>query len=63
LLDLKTIFLMSAPTAVYTHSDAVNLANLTGLPRIVWAGLWVVLSLLILSAALRIYAVNAERRS
>ncbi len=63
LLDLKTIFVMSSPLAHYTHSDAVNLANLTGLPRIVWAGIWVVLSLAILSAALRVYGIKAERHS
>ena len=60
LLDLKTVFFMSTPFSTYAHSDAVNLANLTGLPRIVWAGVWVVVSLLILSAALRVYAVKVE---
>jgi hypothetical protein len=63
LLDLKTIFFLSTPFAGYTHSDAMNLAQLTGLPRIVWAAIWVVVSLLILSVALRAYAVSVESRA
>jgi hypothetical protein len=33
------------------------------MPRILWATIWVVLSLGLLSAALRIYAVNVEKVS
>ncbi len=60
LSGLKTVFFMSTPFAVNAHSDAVNMANLTGVPSIVWAALWVVVSLVILSAALRVYAVKVE---
>lgn len=61
LLDLKTVFILSSPLSNYVHSDAANLANLTGLPRLVWATLWVVISLAILSLALRVYAIKTEK--
>lgn len=60
LSDLKTIFFLSTPFANETHTDALNMANLTGMPRIIWAAIWVAVSLAILSAALRIYAVKVE---
>jgi hypothetical protein len=60
LSDLKTILFLSTPFASNTHTDAMNMANLTGMPRIIWAVIWVAVSLLILSAALRIYSVKVE---
>ena len=60
LSDLKTIFFLSTPFANSTHTDAMNMANLTGMPRIIWAAIWVAVSLVILSAALRIYSVKVE---
>jgi len=53
LFDLKTVFLLSAETNVPT--DAMNLQRATFIPAIVWALLWVAISLAILVFALRSY--------
>jgi hypothetical protein len=58
LLDLKEVFFASAPFSVGRKTDALNMANATGVPAIVWAFLWITLSILILSTALRFYAVS-----
>jgi hypothetical protein len=49
LIDLKTLFFLSV--AHTTHSDAVNMARLTGVPPVVWASLWggVALALLVVT--------------
>jgi hypothetical protein len=56
LYDLKTLFLISATSNI--HSDAVNMQEVTMIPAIVWASAWIILSLLALVIALRIYAQN-----
>ena len=61
LLDLKTLFFYSfVPGA---HSDAANMANATGIPRVFWSLAWIGLALVILSLALRCYANGCERRA
>lgn len=45
------------------HSDAANMAAATGLPAFVWVLLWFVISIVMISVGLRIYAVNKNRTS
>jgi hypothetical protein len=63
LLDLKSLFLMSTPFggANDAVSDAVNMANATGIPALFWAVLWIVLSLGILWFAMRVYVVSRDK--
>ena len=56
LLDLKTLLFLSFGSGV--HSDAQNMANATGIPAFFWAVIWIGISLALLSAALRFYAVS-----
>lgn len=58
LVDLKTVFFMSSPLAVPMHSDAVNMANATGVPGIFWTLLWIGISFALLTFAIRLYAVK-----
>ena len=53
LYDLRTLFLLSATTREV--SDAVNMQRLTMIPAVVWASLWLGLSLVVLWLALRRY--------
>jgi len=65
LLDLKTVFFLSspfAPASLASRTDAVNMANATGIPAFFWAVTWIVLSLGILWFAMRIYVVSRDKR-
>lgn len=53
LYDLRTLFLLSATTR--EASDAMNMQRLTLIPAVVWATLWLALSLIVLWLALRHY--------
>lgn len=53
LYDLRTLFLLSTMTREV--SDAVNMQRLTMIPAVVWATLWLGLSLVVLWLALRRY--------
>jgi hypothetical protein len=53
--DLRVLFYIST-TAPYEHSDALNLANATGVPSIVWVLLWLGISVAITALALRVYS-------
>jgi hypothetical protein len=61
LLDLKTVFFLSSPFAPSVPSDAVNMANATGLPAVLWAIIWIGLALGILMVAMRFYVVRHDR--
>ena len=61
LLDLKTVFFLSSPFAPSVPTDAVNMANATGIPAIIWAIVWIVVAFGILSIALRLYVVARDR--
>jgi hypothetical protein len=56
--DLKNVLFMSALTDA--HTDAANMAAATGLPAIFWSLFWFVLAFVIVSLALRAYAVSRE---
>ena len=62
LLDLKTVFFLSSPFAPPISTDAVNMANATGIPAFFWAVTWIVLSLGILWLAMRIYIVSRDKQ-
>ena len=61
LLDLKTVFFLSSPFATTVPTDALNMANATGVPAIVWSIVWISLSVLILAVTVRQYV--GSRRS
>lgn len=58
IFSLKTLFLISATSDA--HSDAVNMAQATGLPSIVWVFIWIGISILMISVGLRLYAVSRK---
>ncbi len=58
LLDLKTVLFLSSPFAPNATTDAVNMANATGIPALFWAVLWIGIALAILALAMRIYVVT-----
>ncbi|MGH9970867.1 MAG: M50 family metallopeptidase [Pyrinomonadaceae bacterium] len=62
LLDLKTVFFLSSPFAPSVPTDAVNMANATGVPAFFWAVLWIAIGLGILALAMRIYVVTRDSR-
>ena len=61
LYDLKTLFLLSSPFGPSVHTDAVNMANATGIPSIFWAVLWIGLALGILWFAMRMYVAGRDK--
>ena len=63
LLDLKTVFFLSSPFAPAVSTDAVNMANATGIPAIFWAVSWISLSLAILWVAMRGYVAGRKQKS
>ncbi len=56
--SLKDLFFISATTNA--HSDAVNMANATGIPSILWVFIWIGISIVMISIGLRIYAVTQK---
>jgi hypothetical protein len=63
LLDLKTIFFLSTPFAPNVPTDAMNMANATGIPAMFWAVIWIGLSFLLLSMAMRFYAISRHQKA
>lgn len=61
LLDLKTVFFLSSPFQPMVPNDAVNMAHATGLPAILWAGIWIALALGILWFAMRMYVTGRDK--
>ena len=61
LSDLKTVFFLSSPFASPMQTDAVNMANATGIPAIAWVAIWIGISVLMISIGLRVYAVNQKK--
>lgn len=60
IFDLKTIFSLSMPGSSQP-TDAQNMATATGIPAMFWAVVWIGLSLLILSGAMRFYACSRRK--
>lgn len=61
LFDLKTVFFLSAPFAPVVPTDAVNMAQATGIPAILWAVIWIALALGILWFAMRLYVAGRDK--
>jgi len=61
LLDLKNVFFLSTPFATTVPTDALNMANATGIPALFWSVIWIVASVLILAVALRQYVSSRQR--
>ena len=56
LFDLKNVLWMSVASSEST--DAMNMAQATGIPAIIWSLIWIGIAVLILSTAMRAYAVS-----
>jgi hypothetical protein len=61
LLDLKTAFFLSSPFAPTVPTDALNMANATGIPALLWVILWIAIALGILTLAMRVYVATRDR--
>ncbi|HEX8459195.1 MAG TPA: M50 family metallopeptidase [Pyrinomonadaceae bacterium] len=59
--DLKNVLWMSVASSERT--DALNMADATGIPAIFWSLLWIGIAVLILSTAMRAYAVGRQSPS
>jgi len=60
IFSLKTLFVVSALTN--SHSDAANMAEVTGIPGIAWVLIWIVVSVVMISVGLRLYAVSQKNQ-
>ena len=60
LFDLKTVFFLSSPFAPTVQTDALNMANATGIPAIFWTVTWIAFALGILWFAMRLYVARRE---
>ncbi|HEU4765969.1 MAG TPA: M50 family metallopeptidase [Pyrinomonadaceae bacterium] len=62
LFNLKDLLSLSSPFgSALVHTDAVNMANATGIPAIFWAGFWVFLALGILWFVMRLYVAGRDK--
>lgn len=61
IFSLATLFTITTSTTM--HSDAANMAAVTGIPGVVWAILWIFVSIVMISLGLRIYAVMRKPNS
>jgi len=57
LSDLKTLFFINAPLVGVDNiqSDAGNMAAATGVPAIVWTGVWILISVGVIALGFRMY--------
>ena len=61
LFDLKTVFFLSSPFGRSEPTDAVNMANATGIPALVWSVIWIFVALGILWFAMRLYVAGRDK--
>ena len=61
LFDLKTVFFLSAPFATAVPTDALNMANATGIPALFWTVIWIAFALGILWFAMRLYVAGRDK--
>lgn len=62
LFNLKDLFTLSSPFgSAFVHTDAVNMARITGIPAIFWAAFWIVLALGILWFVMRLYVAGRDK--
>jgi hypothetical protein len=60
IFSLKDLFIISALSD--TQSDAMNMAEASGIPAVVWVLIWIVGSVLMISIGLRLYAVSGKAK-
>ena len=60
--DLRNLFFISSMSP-YAHIDAVNMANATGIPSIMWVFIWLGISVAITWLALRVYSIGSGKVS
>jgi hypothetical protein len=60
LLDLKRVFFLSSPFAPSVPTDALNMANATGIPALLWTVIWIAIAFTILGFAMRLYVVRRD---
>ena len=61
LTDLKTVFFLSSPFGPAVPTDAVNMANATGIPAIFWTVIWIAVALGILWFGMRLYVAGRDK--
>lgn len=61
LFDLKTVFFLSSPFAPTVPTDALNMAQATGIPALFWTVIWIALALGILWFAMRLYVAGRDK--
>jgi len=61
LFDLKTVFFLSNPLGPTVPTDAVNMANATHIPAILWTVIWIAFALGILWFAMRMYVAGRDK--
>lgn len=61
LFDLKTVFFLSSPFEAAVQTDAVNMANATGIPALLWTVMWIALALGILWFVMRLYVAGRDQ--
>ncbi len=61
LFDLKTVFFLSSPFGQPVQTDALNMANATGVPAILWTVIWIAMALGILWFAMRLYVAGRDK--
>lgn len=59
--SLKDLFFITASTNA--HSDAVNMANATGIPSIFWVFLWIIISIVLVSIGLRVFVATQKNKA
>ena len=62
LLDLKTVFYLSSPFGPNVPTDAVNMANATGIPALFWSVAWIVIAIGILAVTMRLYVSSRKKQ-
>lgn len=62
--DLKTLLYINSPLAPSPmHSDAANMAAVTGIPPILWVFIWIGVSVLLIGIGLRVYAAANQSKN
>ena len=62
LLDLKTVFYLSSPFGPNVPTDAVNMANATGVPALFWSVAWIGIAIGILAVTMRLYVSSRKKQ-
>jgi hypothetical protein len=61
LFDLKTVFFLSSPFGPAVQTDALNMAQATHVPAILWTVIWITMALGILWFVMRLYVAGRDK--